>query len=44
VTRRELDVAGLPPPLSHYADAVLADGVLYVSGILPVSEEGGGRR
>jgi reactive intermediate/imine deaminase len=40
VTRRELRVSGLPEPISHYADAVLADGVLYVSGIVPVSEDG----
>jgi 2-iminobutanoate/2-iminopropanoate deaminase len=40
VTRRELRVPGLPEPISHYADAVLADGVLYVSGIVPVSEDG----
>ena len=40
MTRRELRVPGLPEPISHYADAVLADGVLYVSGIVPVSEDG----
>jgi reactive intermediate/imine deaminase len=40
VTRRELRVPELPEPISHYADAVLADGVLYVSGIVPVSEDG----
>jgi reactive intermediate/imine deaminase len=40
VTRRELRVPGLPEPISHYADAVLADDVLYVSGIVPVSEDG----
>lgn len=40
MSRRELDVAGLAEPISHYADAVLADGVLYVSGIVPVDERG----
>ena len=40
MTRRELRVPGLPEPISHYADAVLADGILYVSGIVPVSEDG----
>ncbi len=40
MTRRELRVPELPEPISHYADAVLADGVLYVSGIVPVSEDG----
>jgi len=41
VSRRELRVPGLAEPISHYADAVLADGVLYVSGIVPVDAEGG---
>jgi 2-iminobutanoate/2-iminopropanoate deaminase len=40
VSRRELRVPGLAEPISHYADAVLADGVLYVSGIVPVDERG----
>jgi len=40
VSRRELDVPGLAEPISHYADAVLAGGVLYVSGIVPVGEDG----
>ena len=40
MSRRELRVPGLPEPLSHYADAVQAGGVLYVSGIVPVSEDG----
>jgi 2-iminobutanoate/2-iminopropanoate deaminase len=40
VTRRELRVPGLPEPISHYADAVLADGILYVSGIVPVDADG----
>ncbi len=32
MTRRELRVSGLPEPISHYADAVLADGVLVGAG------------
>jgi len=40
VTRRELRVPGLAEPISHYADAVLAGEVLYVSGIVPVDGEG----
>ena len=40
MTRRELRVPGLPEPISHYADAVLADGILYVSGIVPVDADG----
>jgi 2-iminobutanoate/2-iminopropanoate deaminase len=40
VTRRELMVDGLATPISHYADAVVAGDTLYVSGIVPVSEDG----
>ena len=40
MSRRELHVPGLAEPISHYADAVLADGILYVSGIVPVDEAG----
>jgi len=40
VTRRELRVEGLAPPISHYADAVIAGDTLYVSGIVPVDAEG----
>jgi 2-iminobutanoate/2-iminopropanoate deaminase len=40
VSRRELRVPGLPEPISHYADAVQAGEVLYVSGIVPVGEDG----
>jgi reactive intermediate/imine deaminase len=28
------------PPISHYADAVIAGDALYVSGIVPVDENG----
>jgi 2-iminobutanoate/2-iminopropanoate deaminase len=40
MSHRELDVAGLPEPISHYADAVLAGDTLYISGIVPVDEHG----
>jgi 2-iminobutanoate/2-iminopropanoate deaminase len=40
VTRREVMVEGLAPPLSHYADAVVAGDTLYVSGIVPVDGDG----
>ena len=40
MSRRELDVEGLPEPISHYADAVLAGGTLYISGIVPVDRDG----
>ncbi len=40
MSRRELRVPGLPEPISHYADAVLAGGILYVSGIVPVDAGG----
>ena len=38
--RRELIVAGLAEPLSHYADAVVAGDTLYVSGIVPIDAAG----
>jgi reactive intermediate/imine deaminase len=40
MSHRELDVAGLAEPISHYADAVLAGDTLYISGIVPVDEHG----
>jgi 2-iminobutanoate/2-iminopropanoate deaminase len=40
VTRRELMVDGLAPPISHYTDAVAADDTLYISGIVPVDANG----
>jgi 2-iminobutanoate/2-iminopropanoate deaminase len=39
--REEYRVAGLPEPMSHYTDAVKAGGLLFVSGLVPVDEEGG---
>ncbi len=38
--RREYRVAGLSEPLSHYTDAVTAGDLLFVSGVVPVDEEG----
>jgi 2-iminobutanoate/2-iminopropanoate deaminase len=38
--RTEYRVAGLPEPMSHYTDAVQADGLLFVSGCIPVDEHG----
>jgi 2-iminobutanoate/2-iminopropanoate deaminase len=38
--REELRVEGLAEPISHYTDAVKAGGLLFVSGIVPVDEEG----
>lgn len=38
--RTEYRVAGLPEPMSHYTDAVRANGLLFVSGCLPVDERG----
>ncbi|HZQ66823.1 MAG TPA: RidA family protein [Gaiellaceae bacterium] len=38
--REELRVDGLAEPISHYTDAVMAGGLLFVSGIVPVDEQG----
>jgi 2-iminobutanoate/2-iminopropanoate deaminase len=40
MSRRELMVDGLAPPISHYADAVAAGDSLYISGIVPIDAEG----
>jgi reactive intermediate/imine deaminase len=40
MTRREIMVEGLAPPLSHYTDAVVAGDALYISGIVPVDADG----
>jgi enamine deaminase RidA (YjgF/YER057c/UK114 family) len=37
---RELDFAGLTPPAPHYAAAVVAGNLLFVSGILPLDAHG----
>jgi reactive intermediate/imine deaminase len=38
--RQEIRVPGQPEPISHYTDAVRVDGLLFVSGCVPVDEEG----
>jgi reactive intermediate/imine deaminase len=38
--RREYRVPGLPEPISHYTDAVQANGMLFVSGCVPVDGDG----
>ena len=38
--RKEYRVAGLPEPISHYTDAVQANGLLFVSGCVPVDATG----
>jgi 2-iminobutanoate/2-iminopropanoate deaminase len=40
MSRRELRVQGLPEPISHYTDAVLAGELLFISGVVPVDENG----
>jgi len=38
--REEYRVEGLAEPISHYTDAVRAGGLLFISGLVPVDEEG----
>ncbi|MGI8506477.1 MAG: RidA family protein [Solirubrobacteraceae bacterium] len=40
MSRRELRISGLPEPISHYTDVVLAGDLLFVSGVVPVDESG----
>jgi 2-iminobutanoate/2-iminopropanoate deaminase len=40
MSRRELRVPGLPEPISHYTDAVLAGELLFISGVVPVDASG----
>lgn len=40
MSRKELRVLGLPEPISHYADAVHAGDLLFISGVVPVDENG----
>ena len=40
MSRSELRVPGLPEPISHYTDAVLAGDLLFVSGLVPVDATG----
>jgi len=38
--RQELRVTGQPEPLSHYTDAVRANDLLFVSGVIALDESG----
>lgn len=38
--REEIRVESLAEPISHYTDAVRADDLLFVSGIVPVDAQG----
>ncbi len=40
MNRRELRITGLPEPISHYTDAVIAGDLLFISGVVPVDETG----
>ena len=40
MSRREIRVDTLAEPISHFTDAVVAGGFVYVSGIVPVDGEG----
>jgi reactive intermediate/imine deaminase len=40
MTRREIRVEGLAEPISHYTDAVVAGGLLFVSGLIGVDGNG----
>ena len=38
--REEIRVPGLAEPISHYTDAVRVDGLLFLSGCVPVDGDG----
>ncbi len=38
--REEYRVIGQPEPFSHYTEAVRADDVLFVSGVVPIDADG----
>ena len=38
--RQEYDVEGMSVPISHYADAVRADDLLFISGVVPLDADG----
>jgi 2-iminobutanoate/2-iminopropanoate deaminase len=40
VSREEIRVDGLAEPISHFTDGILADGFLYVSGVVAVDGDG----
>ena len=40
-SREEFRVSGLSEPISHYTDAVRAGNLVFVSGVVPVDDDGG---
>ena len=40
-SREEFRVSGLSEPISHYTDAVRAGNLIFVSGVVPVDDDGG---
>ena len=40
-SRMEFRAPGLSEPISHYTDAVRAGDLLFVSGVVPVGDDGG---
>ena len=40
MSREEFRVEGMAEPISHYTDAVRAGGLLFLSGIVPLDEQG----
>jgi 2-iminobutanoate/2-iminopropanoate deaminase len=41
---REISTSEAPAPAGHYAQAIVHDGVVYVSGQLPVDPQSGAKR
>ena len=39
-----IDTKAAPAPGGHYSQAIVANGFLFVAGILPIEPGGGGRR
>ena len=39
-SREEFRVSGLAEPISHYTDAVRAGNLIFVSGVVPVDDDG----
>ena len=40
-SREEFRVSGLSEPISHYTDAVRAGDLVFLSGVVPVDDDGG---
>jgi reactive intermediate/imine deaminase len=40
-SRQEFRVSGLSEPISHYTDAVRAGNLIFLSGVVPVDDDGG---